>query len=236
LPVRTWPPGAPGSCQRRLGRGRRRAGEHTHRGSAFPAMQRIDLVDTAYGAARCTPRSEGPPLTEARSPGGGTAASRRRDRGREQDSSALCSPSRRACPGREHGDAKRCTQNTRSLRSRIHYPYHPLSGRELEVAVVPRDGRGPVTVWPPAGDRLKVPAWMLSAFSALVTLSERPSLSKTALMALVALVELAADERRPGSLRCLPRARPSSRSVRTNCWGVKRHLPLRCRGDRGARD
>jgi len=107
---------------------------------------------------------------------------------------SLRGPSRRVMPAHGHGGSNRVTQKTSSLTIRICYPHHPLCGRELEVAVMPHDGRGAVTVWTPDGDRLKVPAWMLSVSAAVAPLCARAALGRTALMSLAGLVGLAASQ------------------------------------------
>ena len=57
----------------------------------------------------------------------------------------------------------------------VHYPFHPLRGRALEVVCAPRPGNGDgaVTVLEPTGQRLKIPCWMLSPAAAQVRLAER---------------------------------------------------------------
>ena len=68
------------------------------------------------------------------------------------------------------------------------YPFHPLHGATLQTLRRPKRGDGAVCVIDPSGRRLKIPVWMLSWECAEMTISERPYLSKEALLTLATLI------------------------------------------------
>ena len=70
----------------------------------------------------------------------------------------------------------------------VFYPFHPLHGAILQILRRPKRGDGAVCVIDPSGRRLKIPVWMLSRECADMTISERPYLSKEALLSLAALI------------------------------------------------
>ena len=67
-------------------------------------------------------------------------------------------------------------------------PFHPLHGVALQIVRRPKRGDGAVSVVDPAGKRLKIPVWMLSPDCAEMRMTERPHLSKEALLSLTSLV------------------------------------------------
>jgi hypothetical protein len=70
----------------------------------------------------------------------------------------------------------------------VFYPFHPLHGATLRILRRPKRGDGAVCVIDPSGRRLKIPVWMLSRECAEMTISERPYLSKEALLSLATLI------------------------------------------------
>ena len=70
----------------------------------------------------------------------------------------------------------------------MYYAFHPLHGKELEVACRPRRENGCVTVIDPEGVRLKSPAWMLVAEAARYGLSSEAAISGSALLRLCDLL------------------------------------------------
>ena len=77
---------------------------------------------------------------------------------------------------------------SRSSTVRVHYRFHPLHERELEVVCTPRAAEGAVTVVDPTGRRLKIPSWMLSSEAAELHLSEQARISVSALRNLAELL------------------------------------------------
>ena len=75
------------------------------------------------------------------------------------------------------------------------YPFHPLHGATLRILRRPERGDGAVCVIDPSGRRLKVPVWMLSRECAEMTISERPYLSKEALLSLASLIASQPDSK-----------------------------------------
>ena len=57
--------------------------------------------------------------------------------------------------------------------STVHYPFHPLHNRSLDVIACPHRATGAVTVRHPDGKTLKIPLWMLQPEAAQFQLSER---------------------------------------------------------------
>src|SRR5215831_796140 len=70
----------------------------------------------------------------------------------------------------------------------VFYPFHPLHGVTLRILRRPKRGDGAVCVTDPAGRRLKIPIWMLLPECAEITISQRPHLSKQALLSLASLI------------------------------------------------
>jgi len=83
------------------------------------------------------------------------------------------------------------TQNTLSANNldlQVFYPFHPLNGASLQILRRPERGDGAVCVIDPAGRRLKIPVWMLSRDCAEIKITDRPHLSKAALLSLASLI------------------------------------------------
>jgi hypothetical protein len=96
-------------------------------------------------------------------------------------------------PGRCSADAGGDTHAHNTLSPdnpdvQVFYPFHPLHGLTLQILRRPKRGDGAVCVIDPSGRRLKIPVWMLSRECAEMTLSERPYLSKEALLSLATLI------------------------------------------------
>src|SRR5262249_36919314 len=70
----------------------------------------------------------------------------------------------------------------------VFYPFHPLRGTTLQIVRRPKRGDGAVCVIDPAGKRLKIPVWMLSRDCTEIKITERPHLSKEALLSLTSLI------------------------------------------------
>ena len=71
----------------------------------------------------------------------------------------------------------------------VHYPFHPLHCRCLEVVAWPRQPHLAVTVRQPDGQTLKIPLWMVEPAAAHCELRERVELTASVLHALIALLE-----------------------------------------------
>jgi hypothetical protein len=94
-------------------------------------------------------------------------------------------------PHSEHGDGDTHAHNTLSAENtdvQVFYPFHPLRGTTLRILRRPRRGDGAVSVVDPVGRRLKIPVWMLSPDCAEIKITQRPHLSKEALLSLTSLV------------------------------------------------
>jgi hypothetical protein len=68
------------------------------------------------------------------------------------------------------------------------YPFHPLHGATLQIVRKPKRGDGAVSIIEPTGRRLKIPVWMLLPECAEIKITERPRLSKEALLSLTSLL------------------------------------------------
>ena len=91
----------------------------------------------------------------------------------------------------ERADDDTHAHNTLSVENtdvQVFYPFHPLHGVTLQILRRPKRGDGAVSVIDPAGRRLKIPVWMLSPECAEIKPTERPHLSKEALLSLTSLV------------------------------------------------
>ena len=75
----------------------------------------------------------------------------------------------------------------------VFYSFHPLRGATLQVIRRPKRGDGAVAVMDPTGRRLKIPVWMLSPDSAEMKITEKPHLSKDALLCLTSLLTTPVD-------------------------------------------
>ena len=70
----------------------------------------------------------------------------------------------------------------------VFYPFHPLHDATLQIVRKPKRGDGAVSIIEPTGRRLKIPVWMLLPECAEIKISERPRLSKEALLSLTSLL------------------------------------------------
>ena len=89
------------------------------------------------------------------------------------------------------GDAGIRAHNTLSPETthvQVFYPFHPLHGATLQIVRKPKRGDGAVSIIDPTGRRLKIPVWMLLPECAEIDITERPRLSKGALLSLTALM------------------------------------------------
>ena len=75
--------------------------------------------------------------------------------------------------------------NTMPSTVTVHYPFHPLHNRRLDVVTWPRQTHNPVTVQHPDGQSLKIPLWMLQPDAADFRLREQVELPASVLLALV---------------------------------------------------
>ena len=80
------------------------------------------------------------------------------------------------------------TLSAESTHVQVFYPFHPLHGATLQILRRPKRGDGAVAVIDPTGRRLKIPVWMLLRDCAEIKITERPYLSKDALLSLTYLV------------------------------------------------
>ena len=72
----------------------------------------------------------------------------------------------------------------------VHFPFHPLHKRCLDVVAWPRKAANAVAVQHPDGKTLKIPLWMLQPEATCFVLSEQPELAASGLLALVDLVQV----------------------------------------------
>ena len=94
-------------------------------------------------------------------------------------------------PHNADGDGTIRAHNTLSAETthvQVFYPFHPLHGDTLQIVRRPKRGDGAVSVIDPTGRRLKIPVWMLLPECAEIRITERPDLSKQALLSLTSLL------------------------------------------------
>ncbi len=99
--------------------------------------------------------------------------------------------SRRPARRNEHGGGGTHAHNTLSPETthvQVFYPFHPLHGVTLQIVRRPKRGDGAVSIIDPTGRRLKIPVWMLLPECAEIKITERPRLSKEALLSLTSLL------------------------------------------------
>src|ERR1700757_4589524 len=116
--------------------------------------------------------------------------------------SNCCRRARSRPPARScvHGDDGTHAHNTLSADNadvQVFYPFHPLHGVTLQIVRRPERGDGTVCVMDPAGKRLKIPIWMVLPECAETTISQRPHLSKQALLSLASLITSQLDSKNP---------------------------------------
>jgi hypothetical protein len=80
------------------------------------------------------------------------------------------------------------TLSPESTHVEVFYPFHPLHGVTLQIVRKPKRGDGAVSIIDPTGRRLKIPVWMLLPECADIEITERPRLSKEALLSLTSLL------------------------------------------------
>src|SRR5580704_5816326 len=108
-----------------------------------------------------------------------------RARAPPEERTRACRQSNERCS--EHEDDGTHAHNTLSADKtdvQVFYPFHPLHGVTLRILRRPERRDGAVCVMDPAGRRLKIPIWMLLPECAETTISQRPHLSKQALLSL----------------------------------------------------
>src|SRR6516225_9126895 len=94
----------------------------------------------------------------------------------------------RSCERADGGTHVHNTLSADNTDVQVFYPFHPLHGVTLRVLRRPERGDGAVCVVDPGGRRLKIPIWMLLPECAETTISQRPHLSKQALLSLASLI------------------------------------------------
>jgi hypothetical protein len=82
-------------------------------------------------------------------------------------------------------------------RATVHYPFHPLRGKQLEVVHTPRGEGGAVVVAVPGGHRLKIPTWMLEPRASAIVIRPEPIVSARAWLVLCDLLGI--DDPGPGA-------------------------------------
>ena len=94
-------------------------------------------------------------------------------------------------PRNGHADDGIRAHNTLSAETthvEVFYPFHPLHSAALQILRRPKRGDGAVSIIDPTGRRLKIPVWMLLPECAEIKITERPRLSKEALLSLTSLL------------------------------------------------
>ena len=147
---------------------------------------------------------------------------------------ARCRRPARSCG---HGDGGTHAHNTLSAENtdvQVFYPFHPLHGATLQILRRPKRGDGAVCVMDPAGRRLKIPVWMLLPECAEIKISERPHLSKEALLSLASLIASQHDSKDHGHDNLLQTAVDGCEGGRrgaTTTSGPDDPKGTRCRAD-----
>ena len=75
----------------------------------------------------------------------------------------------------------------------VHYPFHPLHKRCLNVVAWPRQAANAATVQHPDDKTLKIPLWMLQPEAARFAISEQLELAGSGLLALVDVVQVCSN-------------------------------------------
>ena len=102
---------------------------------------------------------------------------------------------------RGHADESNHRQNTPSAKTKtvkVYYPFHPLSGQELEVFTWYSTDGNAVTVLDRSRRSLKIPYWMLSIEAETTKLSPHSVISVRALLSLCELLEAHRSAMLPG--------------------------------------
>jgi len=103
----------------------------------------------------------------------------------------------RRAPRNVHAGEGIHAHNTLSVENtsvQVFYRFHPLHSATLQVVRRPKRVDGAVSVIDPTGRRLKIPVWMLLPDCADIKITERPHLSKEALLSLASLLSPAKPE------------------------------------------
>ena len=121
-----------------------------------------------------------------------------------------CPASRRPRRRRACGSGCSATGVHNPLRSTVvvHYPFHPLAGRTIEVAAKARRDDGAVTLRGVDAHDLKIPTWMLRPEAANAPIVSTATLDPVALRALLELARTscpALDAPRRGTVAAAPR-------------------------------
>ena len=103
----------------------------------------------------------------------------------------------RSCARGDDGTHAHNTLSADNTDVQVFYPFHPLHGVTLRVLRRPERGDGSVCVVDSAGKRRKIPIWMLLPECAETTISQRPHLSKQALLSLASLITSQLDSKDP---------------------------------------
>ena len=103
----------------------------------------------------------------------------------------------RSCGRADDGTHAHNTLSADNTDVQVFYPFHPLHGVTLRVLRRRERGDGAVCVVDQAGRRLKIPIWMLLPECAETTISQRPHLSKQALLSLASLIASQLDSKDP---------------------------------------
>jgi len=93
----------------------------------------------------------------------------------------------RNADGDEHIHAHN-TLSAENTKVQVFYPFHPLHGATLQMVRRSKRGDGAASVMDPMGKRLKIPVWMLWPDCAQITITDKPHLSKEALLSLTTWV------------------------------------------------
>ena len=80
------------------------------------------------------------------------------------------------------------SHDTLSSRIKVHYRFHPLCGKDLQVVRAPRRVELPITVRGPDGIDLKIPRWMTEPPAGAIQISDHATLPIEALLAVAALL------------------------------------------------
>ena len=128
------------------------------------------------------------------------------------------------CPHRHHQEtaceneySTTTTLNTMLSTVTVHFPFHPLHNRCLDVVAWPRQATSAVTVRHPYGKTLKIPRWMLQPEAARFHLSDQVDLAAGARL------ELEREQQRIAEKMCANMVTPRSLS---KCHSVPTHLIL----------
>ena len=93
------------------------------------------------------------------------------------------------CTGSPWGECAAITRHTASVsKIRVHYPFHPFYGQEVELVYAPNRGEGTVTVLVEESNHRKIPLWMVEPKASEYSPSERASTDFRALLSVKELI------------------------------------------------